>query len=165
MYQLPFSSKTPLDWPLILAGILTLFSSLSLFLFFIKKFPRNGCWEKPVVGHSVSVQQQGCQRAILVPVCRQLLLTRRQGNARATEVWLWLPPFLLLSHYQTPISVSAFFFVFFSYVFITLFSSWSQGPGPAFPVLVLFYFILFILAQEVTQLWLCSLYVPQRKVS
>lgn len=142
--------------------------SFSFFIFyfiFYKKIPRSGCWEKPVVGHSVSVQEEMCQSAILVPVCRQLLLTRRQGNAGATEVWLWLPPFLLLSHYQTPISVSAYFFVSFSHAFIMLFSSWSQGPGPAFPVLVLFYFILFILAQEATQLWLCSFYVPQRKVS
>lgn len=39
-----------------------------------------------------------------------------------------------------PISVSAaFFLVSLSHVFILLFSSWSQGPVPDFPVLIFFY--------------------------
>lgn len=91
------------------------------------------------------------------------LLTGRQGNAGATEVWLWLPPFLLLLSPNLPISASpAFFLVSLSHIFILLFSSWSQGPVPAFPVLVLFYFILFILAQQATS-YDCAVFMCHRE--
>lgn len=82
-------------------------------IFFSPAPPGSGWWGKAAVGPGASVHVAGCQSAVLVPVCRQHLLTGRRGDVGAREMRLFLPPFLpLLLHHQTsppPADPAAFF--------------------------------------------------------